>query len=215
MNKTHQTLKITIAGAGSIGFFIGGLLQVSGHNLSFLARESMIKKINSTGLHLTDYTGLDTHIASSNLDLQSSPDCLSTADIILVTVKSAATREMANLIKQHANPSAIIISLQNGLTNSALLKETLPTHKVLSGMVPFNVAQMDKARFHRGTSGEIIIEETEDNLAQHLTSDQLVFKQSNNMPAIQSGMACRCLSNSTTKVGERLWQTKSAKHTRL
>lgn len=186
---------IAIAGAGSIGCFIGGLLQNAGHSVHFLARERVVKTLSRQGLHLTDFAGMDLHLAPESLSLETLPESLNKADIILVTVKSAATAEMGKLIAQYAKPSATIISLQNGLANINTLRSALPDHRVLAGMVPFNVAQMEKARFHRGTSGNIVIDQTRENLAAKLSSPPLTFEQSDNMPAVQSGKLLINLNN--------------------
>jgi len=195
MSKQNSKPSIAIAGAGSIGFFIGGLLHHAGHKISFLARERMIKKINQYGLRLTDYTGLDLAIEQSELNLKDNPKRLSKADIILVTVKSSATKEMAELIKSYAKPNAIIISLQNGMNNGEILKATLKGFEVLSGMVPFNVAQMDGARFHRGTSGNIVIQRSSKKLAQDLITPNLTFEETRDIKSIQSGKLLINLNN--------------------
>ena len=186
---------IMIAGAGSIGFFIGGLLQHAGHKVNFLARKHMIKKISDHGLNLTAYTGLDVTIPAERLDMTEKPEELSEAEIILVTVKSSATEEMAKLISENAKPEATIISLQNGISNSTTLKQILSKHKVLAGMVPFNVAQMDDARFHMGTSGNIIIEEDKENTASMLNSETLPFEASSEIKSVQSGKLLINLNN--------------------
>jgi 2-dehydropantoate 2-reductase len=195
MSNQNKSPEIVIAGAGSIGFYIGGLLHDAGKNVTFLARQRMIDYVGENGLHLTDYLGLDIHLTANELSMETSPDCLSKADIILVTVKSAATEEMAKLISQYANENTIVISLQNGLSNSALLKSELPDHQVLAGMVPFNVAQMKNARFHRGTSGNIVIEDTRNNLAKALSSKNLPFEASKEIENIQSGKLLLNLNN--------------------
>ena len=59
--------------------------------------------------------------------------------MVLVTVKSADTADMADIIAQHAPPDAVIVSLQNGVGNVAVLRDRLPGRRVLGGMVPFNV----------------------------------------------------------------------------
>ena len=206
---------IKIAGAGSIGFFIGGLLQLAGHKVCFLARERMIKKIRADGLHLTDYTGQDETIEPGFLDLATEPQALSVADVILVTVKSSATEEMATLIQKHAKDTATVISLQNGISNAETLKKVLPNHEVLAGMVPFNVAQMDKGRFHRGTSGNIVIEAGSENLAKDLTSNQLMFEQTGDIQSVQWGKLLINLNNAFNalsglplldQLGDRNWR---------
>lgn len=195
MIETKNKPRIVIAGAGNIGFFIGGLLHHAGQKVSFLARERLIGKIQTHGLHITDYSNLNVQIDKSKLQLNSSPLLLAEADIILVTVKSSSTKEIADLINQHAKTSATIISLQNGISNSTILKHVLTNHTVLAGMVPFNVTQMDKARFHRGTSGNIIIEAGQSKLASILSTKHLFIEESDEIANIQSGKLLINLNN--------------------
>ena len=63
-------------------------------------------------------------------------------------------------------PDAVIVSLQNGVGNAALLREQLPGRRVLGGMVPFNVIALGEGRFHRATSGDIVIEQDDGATAE-------------------------------------------------
>ena len=74
------------------------------------------------------------------------------AGVVLVTVKSADTAGIADIIAKHAPPDAVIVSLQNGVGNVAVLRKRLPGRRVLGGMVPFNVIAIGEGRFHRATS---------------------------------------------------------------
>jgi 2-dehydropantoate 2-reductase len=115
------------------------------------------------GLRITALDQSDRTIAPADLTLTTDAACaFAEADVILVTVKSGATAAMADLIAEHAGPSAGVVSLQNGLDNVEVLRRRLgPTRPIVAGMVPFNVVQMRRAdappRFHRATSGTILV----------------------------------------------------------
>ena len=64
---------------------------------------------------------------------------------------------MAALIAAHAPRQAKVISLQNGLDNARRLAAALPGREVHAGMVSFNVLHQGAGRFHRGTSGPLVI----------------------------------------------------------
>ncbi len=81
---------------------------------------------------------------------------------------------MAELIARHAPPAATIVSLQNGVDNVPLLRERLPGHKVLAGMVAFNVVSMGNAHFHKATSGDIVLEQDAADTAAQLSVPGLV-----------------------------------------
>src|SRR5258708_4107712 len=131
---------IGVAGAGSIGCFVGGMFAASGRRVALLARPRVIREIEGNGLQLTSFEGLARNIASSALTLSEDPRILGDAGLVLVTVKSADTAGMADLIAGHAPADAVIVSLQNGVGNVAVLRQRLPGHRVLAARVPVQFA---------------------------------------------------------------------------
>lgn len=181
-------MAIAIAGTGSIGCFVGGLLAMGGHEVRGLARPRILSAATD-GVQLTDYTGLDATV--TQMILSADPAAvLQGAETILVCVKSADTAEIAQQIGQHA-PQATVISLQNGVTNVPALRAALPDQPVIAGMVPFNVVPTGPARFHRGTSGDILLGPG----APDLTVPHLTFRTVDNIEAVQWGKLLINLGN--------------------
>lgn len=150
---------IVIAGAGSVGCFVGGLLALGGREVVFLARPRIAAELGAAGLHLSSLEGWEEHLAPADLRIETDPArALATAGLVLVTVKSGQTEEMAGLIAAHASPASPVVSLQNGLDNAATLRALLPGRPVFAGMVSFNILSRGEGRFHRGTSGPLVIE---------------------------------------------------------
>lgn len=155
--------RIAIAGAGNIGCYVGGCLALAGRNVRFLARPRVADALRQGGLRLTDLDGLDRRLAPAQLSYGTDPAAqLAGAGVVLVTVKSGATTEMADTIARHAPTDAIVVSLQNGTGNVAILRERSGAGRtVVPGMVPFNVIQSRDAdgalHMHRATSGTILI----------------------------------------------------------
>ena len=50
---------IGVAGAGSIGCFVGGMLAAAGRQVALLARPRVIREIEANGLRLTSFEGLE------------------------------------------------------------------------------------------------------------------------------------------------------------
>jgi 2-dehydropantoate 2-reductase len=186
---------IAVAGAGSIGCFVGGMLAVGGHRVALLARPRVIRDIEGHGLRLTSFEGFDRTIASNKLVLSDDPQIFSEAGIVLVTVKSTDTAEIADLIAQHAPADAVIVSLQNGVGNIAVLREKLPGRGVLAGMVPFNVVARGPGQFHRATSGDIVIERDDAGTAERLSVPGLKMLASDNIAGVQWGKLLVNLNN--------------------
>src|ERR1700754_2440069 len=167
---------IGIAGAGSIGCFVGGMLAAGGRRVALLARPRVIGEIEAHGLHLTSFEGFDRRLAANQLALSKNPEIFAEAAIVLVTVKSTDTAAMADIIAKHAPTDAVIVSLQNGVSNAALLRDKLPGRRVLGGMVPYNVIALGEGRFHRATSGDIVIERDAAGTADKLSVPDLKMR---------------------------------------
>src|SRR5471032_793518 len=99
---------IGIAGAGSIGCFVGGMLVAGGRHVALLARSRVIGEIEANGLRLTSFEGLEQLIAVNTLTLSEHPGIFSDAGVVLVTVKSADTAEIADVIARNAPADAVI-----------------------------------------------------------------------------------------------------------
>ncbi len=188
-------MKIVIAGAGSIGCFCGGLLALAGHEVTLFGRPRVLDAIASGGLQLTDFSGLDHTIDASQLVLADKPSCLGSAELIIVTVKSGATPDMAELIADHSRTQTPVISWQNGTDNARLLRAALSGRDVRAGMVPFNVVPKGPAHYHRATSGNIMIEAGPGKLGQALSSDALFVQESDKIEAVQWGKLVLNLNN--------------------
>jgi 2-dehydropantoate 2-reductase len=122
--------------------------------------------------------------------------------VVLVTVKSADTAEMAGIIAKHAPPDAVIVSLQNGIGNTGVLRQRLPARRVLAGMVPFNVVSAGAGRFHRSTSGDIVIEQDDAGTAAHLSAPGLAMRPSPNIAGVQWGKLLVNLNNALNALGD-------------
>ncbi len=158
-------------GAGSVGCFIGGAWAAAGMKVSFIGRERMRSEIAARGLSLSDHKGWRIALAPDLVDFSTKPAALAKADIILLTVKSHGTGEAAKEIGRHARKGAAVISFQNGIGNLDTLRGQLRRFELIQGIVPFNVAHLGQGRFHKGTSGDLVAEESEltRSLAAQLT----------------------------------------------
>jgi 2-dehydropantoate 2-reductase len=188
---------IGIAGAGSIGCFVGGMWAAAGRRVALLARPRVIQEIESHGLNLTSFEGFERKIAPGRLTLSDDPRIFADASMVLVTVKSADTAEIAEAIARHAPPDAVVVSLQNGVGNASVLRQRLPGRVVLGAMVPFNVMARGEGRFHRGTSGDIVIEQDDAGTARRLSVPGLTMRPSRDIAGVQWGKLLVNLNNAT------------------
>src|SRR6202166_2144168 len=193
---------IGVAGAGSIGCFVGGMIAAAGRRVALLARPRVIQEIDSHGLRLTSFEGFDRKIAANELKLSDDPAIFADAGVVLVTVKSADTAEIADIIAKHAPSDAVVVSLQNGVGNVSILRERLPERRVLAGMVPFNVTAPAPGRYHRATSGDIVIEQDAATTAERLSVPGLTMRPSRNIAGVQWGKLLVNLNNALNALSD-------------
>jgi 2-dehydropantoate 2-reductase len=193
---------IGIAGAGSIGCFVGGMYAVAGRRVALLARPRVIQEIENNGLRMTSFEGLDRTVSSNQLTLSEHAPIFSDAGVLLVTVKSADTAEIADIIAKHAPADAVVVSLQNGIGNVAVLRRRLPGRRVLAGMVPFNVIALGEGRFHRATSGDIVLEQDDAATADQLSVPGLKLRPSRDIAGVQWGKLLVNLNNALNALAD-------------
>ena len=193
---------IGIAGAGSIGCFVGGMLAAGGHRVALLARPRVIAEIEAHGLRPTSFEGFDQTITRDRFALSENPHLFEKTGVVLVTVKSADTAAMADIIARHAPSDVIVVSLQNGVGNTAVLRDRLPGRRVLGGMVPFNVMALGEGRFHRATSGDIVIAQDEARLAEKLSVAGLTIRATDNIEGVQWGKLVLNLNNALNALSD-------------
>jgi 2-dehydropantoate 2-reductase len=193
---------IGIAGAGSIGCFASGMLAAAGRPVALLARARVIDEIKSSGLRATSFEGFDQTMRADQLALSEDPSVLKDAGVVLVTVKSADTAAMADVIARHAPTDAVVVSLQNGVGNTAVLRNHLAGRRVLGGMVAFTVIALGEGRFHRATSGDIVIEQDEARTAENLSVPGLTVRPTDNIDGVLWGKLLLNLNNALNALAD-------------
>ncbi|NIB40477.1 2-dehydropantoate 2-reductase [Pseudomaricurvus alkylphenolicus] len=191
-------VKIAVLGAGSIGCYVGGCLAAGRARVTLIGRPRIQQQLQAHGLHVTDWRGRDAQVPWSNFQFSLSNDVLADTDFVLVTVKSGDTESAALLMASALNPKAVVVSLQNGVRNTEVLRRCLPDHKVLKGMVPFNVVSAGGGHFHCGTEGELMIEAdpSASALVEALQRADLPTVMSDDLEGIQWGKLLMNLNNS-------------------
>jgi 2-dehydropantoate 2-reductase len=196
-----RRLRIAVAGAGSVGCYVGGCLALGGRDVTLLLRPALAEAIARHGVRISDLDGADRVLAPSAVRLATDPAAaFAVADVILVTVKSGTTEAMADLIAEHAASGATVVSLQNGVGNvDVLLARLGAMARVVPGMVPFNVVQTlregEPPRFHRATSGTVQIGAGVAGLREALDVKGAAVAESRDMTGVLWGKLLLNLNN--------------------
>lgn len=125
-------MKICMLGTGSLGSTIGGTLAQGGSEVYFIDQwKDHIDAINENGLKMTDEKE-DWYV---KVDARTSAEGIGPVDLVIVLVKSFATREAVSQLKETnvIGKDTLVMSLQNGLGNEETIAEVVGEDNVISG----------------------------------------------------------------------------------
>ena len=125
-------MKIVMLGAGALGSTIGGTLAMGGNDVHFVDMwQEHGDLINKDGLHMTNEKE-DWYV---RVDARTTADTIGEADLVIVLVKSFATKQAVEQLKQTnvIGKNTLVMSLQNGLGNEETIASVIGSENVISG----------------------------------------------------------------------------------
>ena len=130
------------------------MLARAGHRVTLIGRPAHVQATTSNGLKLNLATSSETEIIQ--IEASTELSSLHTADLILFCVKSTDSASVALQIAPYLAPHALVMSLQNGVENAALIAQHIP-HAVIPSVV-YVATEIPAPGFvkHHGR-GEIVI----------------------------------------------------------
>ncbi len=121
-------MKICFAGAGALGSSLGGVLAAAGADVVLVDTwRAHVDSINRHGLCLT--TNAQEHRVA--VRAATGFESLGTMDLVIVLVKSFATREVMQSARAVVGEDTVVMSIQNGLGHEEILAELVGRHRVI------------------------------------------------------------------------------------
>ena len=129
--------RIAVVGAGAVGGYFGGMLARAGAPVTMIGRQSFVEAVRKSGLHLDTVQFRETVHPEASMEITSA----SQAEVILFSVKTTATAKTAESLAPHISPNAIVVSLQNGVSNAEEIRaasgiEALPAVVYVAATIP-------------------------------------------------------------------------------
>ncbi len=149
-------MKIAIIGAGAMGSLFGGRLALAGEEVWLLdVWEEHVRTINDKGLVIAT-AGKD-FVARPKATTR--PEDIGTADLVVIFVKSTATRAAAGTAATLLGPEAAVLTLQNGYGNAETIAAVVGPDRVIAGTTAQGATLLGPGRIMHGGSGETHIGE--------------------------------------------------------
>ncbi len=147
-------MRIAVMGTGSIGSYFGGMLALSGNQVSLIARGENLAAIRAHGLRIQTDDELLTIPCGENLSATVDPASVGPVDLVLLTVKTyqnaAAVPAMRPLIGRDSN----LLCLQNGIDSYRAAAEAFGPERVLPGAAYIEAARLEPGMIKQ--SGSVV-----------------------------------------------------------
>lgn len=129
-------MKILVFGLGALGSVYSCLLKEQGHQVDGLDREAVISCVKANGVNVNGIWG--EHAARLD-DLLTEVEQIADRDynLIVLTVKSYETEEVARQIARVISPPTYILLAQNGYGNFEAAAQFIPASQLILGRVIF------------------------------------------------------------------------------
>jgi len=108
---------VAVVGAGAVGGFFGARLALAGHRVTLIARPVHVAATLRDGLRLQTGGRVETARVAASTDLAA----VQGADLVLFCVKSTDTETTARELAPLLDAGAVLLSLQNGVENAAMI----------------------------------------------------------------------------------------------
>ena len=195
-NKRH----FAVVGAGAVGCYFGGMLARAGHAVTLIGRPLHVDAIKADGLML------DTQSFKERVQLEASIDAgsVSSADVVLFCVKSTDTVATAAEIAPYLSPKAVVLSLQNGVENAALLSASL-AQQVIPAVVYVATEMAGPGHVKHNGRGELVIGDAADSasIAALMQASAIPVQVSNNViGALWAKLIVNCAYNALSAIAQ-------------
>jgi len=124
-------MRIAIMGTGAVGGYFGGLLAISGQDVTFIARGDHLQAMQSKGLTLETPKG---PLQVTNARFVAEPGQAGPCDVMLFAVKAYDIEAAAASLKPLVDADATVVSVLNGVDHQDRIGAVLGAGHVLGGL---------------------------------------------------------------------------------
>ena len=188
-------MRIVIVGSGAIGRLFGSSLVRGGNEITLIdidrktlgaLREKGIGLVENNGEHPDD-------ALSYPVQALSSADSLTSADLVLLMVKSQATMPAVKDVAHLISDSCPLLCIQTGLGNFEVASKIVPAENILLGITFMSGTALSEARVRKGGVAKTYIGEVDGTISKRLENIHHILNR------------CGIETQMVTRIIGRLW----------
>jgi 2-dehydropantoate 2-reductase len=149
-------MRTLVMGCGAVGAYFGGKLVHAGVPTVFVARGDNLRALRAHGLRIEAAGGT---VQVDAVRAVADPADAGPCDVVLVCVKSYDTAAAAAALRPVVRAETLVLSLQNGIENEALLAEVLHLPPLLGGLTHIGAELVAPGLVRHDSGGRIIFGE--------------------------------------------------------
>ncbi len=145
-------MKIAIIGSGAMGSLFGGRLAAAGQEVVLydVYREH-VEAVNRGGLAIEQAGSSEVTVCRPAASAD--PESVRGVDIMIVFVKSTSTEEAARQFVPYARGDTIVLTLQNGLGNEAIIRSHFGAERTAAGVTSQGATFLGPGRIRHAGRG--------------------------------------------------------------
>jgi 2-dehydropantoate 2-reductase len=185
---------IAVVGAGAVGSYFGGMLARAGAPVTLIGRAPHVEAINRDGLFIDSIHFKENVSVSASTELAAVRD----AQLVLFSVKTVDTENVAKLLAPYLAPETIVVSLQNGVDNVERI-DFAAGIQAIPAVVYIAVEMVGLGRVKHSGRGDVIVGDPSPN---HDASESDLAKIATTF--MRADVPCRISENITAELWEKL-----------
>ena len=152
MSELSKLPRVAVMGGGAVGCYFGGMLARAGAVVTLIGRPAHVEVIARDGLW---FEGLQ---FQQSMPMHASTDVAACAgaELVLMCVKTPDTEAATREIAPYLAPDALVLSLQNGVENAALIQRQC-RNQVAAAVVYVACAMSGPGRLKHTGRGDLLI----------------------------------------------------------
>ncbi len=191
-------MRIVIVGGGAIGRLFGSFLIRGGNEITLIDIDhTTLGALREKGIGLLEGDGEHPDYAESfPVHALYSAKSVREADLVLLLVKSQATKAAAQDIAHLITDTCPLLCIQTGLGNLEVAREIVPEKNILLGITYMSGIALSDARVRKGSHATTFIGELDGSFSQRLEIIKQLFSSS----GLETQMVKRIIARLWSKV---------------
>ncbi len=145
-------MKVSIIGSGAMGSLFGGRLSLAGHEvILYDVYREHVDAVKRDGLAIEQAGSAEVTVARPGASVD--PDDVRGSKAMIVFVKSTATEEAARQFARYAAADTVVLTLQNGLGNEAIIRRHFGAERTAAGVTSQGATFLGPGRIRHAGRG--------------------------------------------------------------